>query len=73
MALSKTQIVDKERNRWFWLWERDLLECARRWAPWRNKAHELGFTDEKIDATWEHIDAGRLIKYMENPFYREVV
>lgn len=68
MSLSKTQIEDREKfTRWFWIWERDLLECARRWAPWRVLAHTLGFTDEKIDSTWEHADAGRLIKYMEIP------
>jgi len=71
MSLSKEQ-TENDRNRWtkwFWIHERDLLECARRWLEWRIKAHELGFIDEKIDAPWPHADEGRRIKYMENPFW----
>ena len=71
MTLSKEQIeYEKLRFRkWFWIWERDLLECARRFSAWRIIAHELGFSDEKITAPWIHADAGRHIKYMENPYF----
>jgi hypothetical protein len=68
MSLSKQQMAQKDRfQKWFFLHERDLLECARRWPAWRSKAHELGFTDTKIDAPWIHADAGRQIAYMEIP------
>lgn len=68
MSLSKAQAeLDPKLKfmRFFWLQERDILECARRWEPWRVKARELGFTDAKIDAPWTHADAGRLIRYAE--------
>jgi hypothetical protein len=66
--LSKQQIAYKRRfMTHFHIWERDLLECARRWAPWRALAHELGFKDEKIDKPWEFKDAGKQIQYMEIP------
>ena len=65
MTLSKEQLDFKERfQKCFWIWERDMMEAARRWPEWRNKARELGFTDNKIDSPWVHADAGRLIKYM---------
>jgi hypothetical protein len=68
MSLSKDQIEAKEKfQKWFWIWERDLLECARRYPEWRELAHELKFKDKKIDAPWTFPDAGRLIKYMEIP------
>lgn len=71
MTLNKAQIEAKEKfNKWFWMWERDLLECAKRWPAWRTAAHELGFTDKKIDAEWTFQDAGRLIQYAENPWYK---
>jgi hypothetical protein len=46
-----------------YLWERDLLELARRDSGWRAKAYQLGFTDAKIDAPWTHRDEGRRIEY----------
>ncbi len=49
------------------VWERDLLECAKRWPAWRRKANQLGFRDEKIDSNWSYKDAGKLIQYMEIP------
>lgn len=69
MSLSKDQQeLEKLRfKKWFWIHERDLIECARRWQPWRIVAHGLGFTDAKIDAPWTFPDEGRLIRYMENP------
>lgn len=74
MTLSIAQRdAEKEKyQRWFYLHERDLLECARRYPDWRVKANELGFSDEKIDAVWPHADEGRKIKYMESPFYKEM-
>ena len=64
--LSKDQIAaQKKFLTHFHIWERDLLECARRWPGWRNLAHELGFTDQKINQEWAFKDAGRLIQYME--------
>jgi len=70
--LSKAQIqAEKFRFRkWFWIWERDLLELSRRFTAWRSIAHELGFQDEKIDAVWTFTDSGRHIKYMENPYFQ---
>jgi len=65
VSLSKAQIEERDKFKThLFLHERDLLEAARRWAPWRIKAHELGFQDLKIDAPWTHSDAGRQIKYM---------
>ena len=71
MTLSKEQIeYEKLRfKKWFWIWERDLLECARRFLVWRIIANELGFSDEKINSSWIHTDAGRHVKYMENPYF----
>lgn len=70
MALNKQQLEDKEKwMRYFFIWERDLLEAARRWSAWRSLAHSLGFTDKKIDTPWTFPDAGRQIKYAENPFW----
>ena len=66
MKLADIQ-VDRKFRTHFHLWERDLLECARRWPGWRMTAHQLGFTDEKIDQVWEFEDAGRLVQYMEIP------
>lgn len=74
MSLSKAQLeVDPKVKfrKFFWMFERDILEAARRWAPWRELAKELGFTDQKIDASWNHSDAGRLIKYGDIPSYQE--
>jgi hypothetical protein len=74
MTLSKKQQDDDPKTKyqkWFWLWERDLLHLAHSFPAWREKAHELGFMDVKIDTPWTFPDAGRLIKYMENPFYKE--
>jgi len=66
--LSKEQLAHKNRFlTHFHIWERDLLECARRWLPWRELARELGFRDAKIDAPWTFEDAGKLIQYMEIP------
>lgn len=76
MSLSKEQAANDPKTKFrkfFWLWERDILEAARRWAPWRDKAHELGFSDSKIDSPWSHVDAGRLIRYAEIPSYQEAV
>ena len=72
MTLSKSQIESEKPKfrKWFWIWERDLLECARRFPYWRETAHVLGFGDEKIDAPWPHPDAGRHIKYMESPWFQ---
>lgn len=71
MTLSKTQLEDKEKwRRWFWIHERDLLYMAQRFPNWKTTAHELGFTDSKIDAPWTFKDEGRLIRYMENPYYK---
>jgi hypothetical protein len=68
--LSKEQLVQRDKFKThFHLWERDLLECARRFPAWRSKARALGFRDEKIDGPWTFSDAGRLIQYMENPFH----
>jgi hypothetical protein len=66
--LSKQQIEQRDKFKThFHIWERDLLECARRWPEWRDKAHELGFIDAKIDSPWEFEDEGRLIQYMRIP------
>jgi hypothetical protein len=65
MALNKEQLEHKNKFMTsFHIWERDLLECARRWPEWRRKANELGFKDMKIDQVWDFKDAGRLIQYM---------
>ena len=71
MTLSKEQLdYQKLRYRkWFWIWERDLMWLARQFSAWRDKAHELGFNDEKIGSVWIHDDAGAQIKYMENPWF----
>lgn len=70
MTLSAQQLEQRDKfNRWFWIYERDLLWCARKWAPWRLLAHALRFTDAAIDSPWTHADEGRLIRYMENPEY----
>jgi hypothetical protein len=57
-------------NTFFYIWERDLLYIAHQdigpgspYDGWRWKAHELGFTDAKIDAPWTHKDEGRRIAY----------
>lgn len=73
MTLSKKQIeVDKLKYRkWFWIYERDMLYLAKKFPAWRAKVHELGFQDRKIDSEWTHEDAGRRIKYMENPDFKE--
>lgn len=64
--LSKDQLAQKNKfTTHFHIWERDLLECARRWAPWRTLARKLGFTDKKIEAPWTFKDAGKLIQYAE--------
>lgn len=64
--LSKQQIQQKSKfMTHLHIWERDLLECARRWPAWRASAHELGFSDENIDKPWTFPDAGRLIQYLE--------
>jgi hypothetical protein len=53
------------------LWERDLLECARRWPDkWHDVAICSGFTPEKIAEPWPHKDAGRLI---ELPTFKVIV
>lgn len=68
MTLSRTQLTDRERfMRHLWIWERDMLELARRYPAWRDLAHELGFMDAKIDAPWTHADLGRQIKYADLP------
>jgi len=65
---SKEQLANRSKfMTHFHIWERDLLECARRWSAWRAMAHQLGFKDEKIDKPWTFQDAGRLIQYMEIP------
>lgn len=74
MTLSREQLEDDPKTKylkWFWVWERDLLELARRHQPWREKAHELGFTDPKIDRPWTFTDSGKRIRYMLNPDYVE--
>lgn len=66
--LSKTQKqVNQKFMTHFHLWERDLLWMASRYPAWRNKARQLGFTDQKIDQPWTFQDAGKLIQYMEIP------
>lgn len=74
MTLSKAQLeIDRLKwRKWFWIWERDLLWMAAKHPAWRPVAHRLGFIDAKIDAPWTFPDAGRHIKYMENPFFAEV-
>lgn len=71
MTLSKEQIeYEKIRfQKWFWIHERDLLQMAKEQPAWREAAHDLGFTDKKIDSPWPHADEGRLIKHMENPWW----
>ena len=75
MTLSKEQIeADKLRFRkWFWIWERDLLECARRFPAWYVAARSLGFNEDKIAVPWTHSDAGRHIKYVENPYFEDQI
>lgn len=69
MTLNKEQLEHKMRfMTHFWIWERDLLACARDYPAWRDKAHSLGFSDAKIDGPWPHADAGRHVAYIENPF-----
>jgi hypothetical protein len=64
VTLSKEQAEAKERfQRFLWIWERDLLEAARRWPAWHDKAIELGFSEEKIFNGWMHADEGRQIAY----------
>jgi hypothetical protein len=50
---------------------RTILDKDKCVTLWRQKAHELGFKDERIYALWPHADAGRHIKYMENPWWKE--
>lgn len=75
MTLSKTQIEHAKLKfrKWFWIWERDLLECARQSPAWYFMARSLGFSDAKIMTPWTHPDAGRHIQYMENPWFKETV
>jgi hypothetical protein len=74
VTLSKKQLSDKPNfMRYFYIWERDLLALANRHYDWRETANELGFTDAKIDSSWPHSDAGRHIRYMENPFRSNLV
>jgi hypothetical protein len=47
------------------LWERDLLKMAQDFPVWRDIAHCVGFTDEKIDAPWLHADEGRKVEMPE--------
>lgn len=64
--LSKQQTAQKGKfMTHFHIWERDLLECARRWPAWTVVAHDLGFTDQKINQPWTFADEGRLIQYAE--------
>ncbi len=56
--------------KFLYIWERDLLYMAQCESGWRGRAHELGFTDKKIDAPWIHKDAGRLIEYDTIPSSR---
>lgn len=64
MSESKAQILHKYRFLLhLFIRERDLLECARRYPAWRDKARELGFSDAKIDQLWPHQDAGRHMAY----------
>lgn len=71
MTLSKKQLLAQSSKptsmTHFALWERDLLECARRWPAWKEKANELGYTDEKIFSFWPHVDSGKLVFYMPIP------
>lgn len=64
MTLSKTQRAEQgmDFSRFLYLWERDLLELARRFPGWRAIARNEGFSDEKIDAPWPHMDEGRRVK-----------
>lgn len=71
MTLSKKQKAESDPQKYFYLWERDLLQMAKEHQAWRDKAHELGFTDTKIDAPWPHADAGRKIAYMVDPWWAE--
>jgi hypothetical protein len=72
MTLSKQQIEHEKLRfqKWFWIWERDLLQMAREYPAWRDKAHSLGFQDAKIDAEWTHADEGAQLKYMQNPWFK---
>ena len=73
MSLSKAQIENDPKRRYqlfFWIWERDLLELARRYSDWRFKAYDLGFRDETIDTLWIQPDLGRHIKWSRNPSKR---
>jgi hypothetical protein len=75
VTLSREQLADDPKTKylkWFWIWERDLLELARRHKLWREKAYELGFSDDKINKFWSFPDEGRHIRYMLNPFYIQV-
>lgn len=65
MSLSKEQVEAKEKfTNFLWIWERDLLELARRYPAWQDKANELGFSDEKIIRPWPHNDEGRHVAYL---------
>lgn len=65
MTLSKEQAEAKDKfTKLLWIWERDLLELARRYPAWHDKAVELGFTDERILRKWGHTDEGRQLAYL---------
>jgi hypothetical protein len=49
-------------NTFIYIYERDLLECARRWPGWRDKAYTMGFRDAYIDSPWQHKDEGRRLE-----------
>lgn len=51
----------------YYIWEKDLLELAKRDEGWRARANRLGFTDKKIDTPWPHKDEGRRIEYEAIP------
>lgn len=63
MTLSKKQLEDKvDFQKYQYIWERDLLALAQKSSYWRDKAHELGFADEKIAAPWTFKDEGRSLR-----------
>jgi hypothetical protein len=69
LSIEQREYEKLRFRKWFWIWERDLLWLAVKFEAWRALAHELGFKDKKIDTPWPHADAGRLIRYMENPYF----
>jgi hypothetical protein len=71
LSLQQQETAKLKFRKWFWIWERDLVDLGNKFPAWRVKANELGFSDDVIDREWQHQDSGRQIKYMENPFYEE--